>query len=67
MTSTATRYMTPAEHSRRAQIREMRRQRDRAALEAIWTRISAPRTCSLCSNGKTGPRCSACVLRGLRP
>ncbi len=60
-------YKTNTRHSpHEAQIREQRRQRDRAVLETIWTRISAPRTCGLCANGSTGPRCSACVLRGLR-
>ena len=64
---TPTRYLTASEHSRQAQLRELRRQRDRAALEAVWRRISAPRTCALCAHGKTGPRCAACVLQGLTP
>ncbi len=67
MTSTPARYMTAAEHSRHAQIRELRRQRDRAALEAIWRQIAATPSCALCAHGRTGPRCAACVLRGILP
>lgn len=59
-------YTTPRPHSTAA-AREARRQRDRAALEAIWRRIAATPSCSLCAHGKPGPRCAACVLRELRP
>lgn len=61
-------YKTPTRHSpHEARLRELRRQRDRAALEAVWRRISAPRTCALCAHGRAGPRCAACVLQGLTP
>jgi hypothetical protein len=48
-------------------VAEARRQRDRAALEAIWRRIATPSTCALCRDGRPGPRCAACILRGTRP
>ena len=67
MTSTPARYIAAAEHSRRAQFRELRSQRDRASLEAIWRQIAATPSCALCAHGRTGPRCAACVLRGMRP
>ena len=40
---------------------------DRASLEAIWRQIAATPSCALCEHGRTGPRCSACVLRGMLP
>ncbi len=67
MTSTPTRYMTAAEHSRRAQIRELRRIRDRAALEELWRTIAVTPSCALCAHGRCAPRCARCVLRGMRP
>ena len=61
-------YSTTKRHSpHEARLRELRRIRDRAALEAIWIRIAATPSCSLCAHGKPGPRCAACVLRELRP
>ena len=60
-------YKTTTRHSpHEARLRELRRQRDRAALEAIWRRIAATPSCALCADGRDGPRCAACVLRGMR-
>lgn len=60
-------YKTNTRHSpHEARLRELRRIRDRAALEAIWARISATPSCGLCRDGRSGPRCAACVLRELR-
>ena len=65
---TAARYSTTKRHSpREARLRELRRIRDRAALEAIWRQIAATPSCALCAHGRTGPRCAACVLRGILP
>ena len=60
-------YRRTYEHSpHEARLRELRRIRDRAALEAIWRRIAATPSCALCAHGRSGPRCAACVLRGMR-
>lgn len=44
---------------------ELRRQRDRDRLEQLWARLSIDK-CGLCREGKPGPRCAACLLRGLQ-
>jgi hypothetical protein len=41
----------------------MRRVRDLALLETLWDRLTAGK-CALCRDGKPGPRCAACLLRG---
>jgi hypothetical protein len=45
---------------------EARRQRDREALEVAWRALIGS-GCKLCRDGRPGPRCAACILRGTRP
>lgn len=42
---------------------ELPRQRDRERLKAIWRRLVIAKG-GLCRDGKPGPRCVACILRG---
>ena len=44
----------------------MRRVRNLARLETLWNRLTTDK-CALCRDGHPGPRCAACVLRGMRP